>query len=452
MKTSILIVDDEMDALDLMEELFIKHGYETYTASNGVEALNQIREIEPDIVISDMVMPEMDGIKLLDMMSKKHPDIAVIMITAHGTIETAVETMKKGARDYILKPLRLDEILAKVERISQLKSLMKENQYLRDKLSQKYNFNNIIGKNRKMLELFDLINDIAKTNSTILITGDSGTGKELIANALHFNSDRVKKPFVKVNCGVLAENLLESELFGHVKGAFTGAIKDKLGRFEISHGGSIFLDEIGDISPNMQLKLLRVLQEGEFERVGSTETIKVDVRIIAATNRDLASLMMKGEFRQDLYYRLNVIPLEVPPLRERKDDIPLLVTHFLEKYNKQFNKKIEVIEDDAMKYLQNYTWPGNIRELENLIERSVVLNKTGKLSFKDFPSYVIQREDELEIQIPTDGLLTDIVDTYERRIILRALKENNFNKLRTAEKLGIHRSTFMSKLKKSEIN
>ncbi len=452
MKTSILIVDDEMDALDLMEELFIKHGYETYTAINGVEALNQIREIEPDIVISDMVMPEMDGIKLLDMMSKKHPDIAVIMITAHGTIETAVETMKKGARDYILKPLRLDEILAKVERISQLKSLMKENQYLRDKLSQKYNFNNIIGKNRKMLELFDLINDIAKTNSTILITGDSGTGKELIANALHFNSDRVKKPFVKVNCGVLAENLLESELFGHVKGAFTGAIKDKLGRFEISHGGSIFLDEIGDISPNMQLKLLRVLQEGEFERVGSTETIKVDVRIIAATNRDLASLMMKGEFRQDLYYRLNVIPLEVPPLRERKDDIPLLVTHFLEKYNKQFNKKIEVIEDDAMKYLQNYTWPGNIRELENLIERSVVLNKTGKLSFKDFPSYVIQREDELEIQIPTDGLLTDIVDTYERRIILRALKENNFNKLRTAEKLGIHRSTFMSKLKKYEIN
>jgi DNA-binding NtrC family response regulator len=452
LKTSILIVDDEMDALDLMEELFIKHGYETYTASNGLEALNLISEIEPDIVISDMVMPEMDGIKLLDMMSKKHPDIAVIMITAHGTIETAVETMKKGARDYILKPLRLDEILAKVETISQLKSLMKENQYLREKLSQKYNFNNIIGKNRKMLELFDLVKDIAKTNSTILITGDSGTGKELIANALHFNSDRVKKPFVKVNCGVLAENLLESELFGHMKGSFTGAIKDKMGRFEISNGGTIFLDEIGDISPNMQLKLLRVLQEGEFERVGGTETLKVDVRIIAATNRDLASMMMKGEFRQDLYYRLNVIPLEVPPLKERRDDIPLLVTHFLEKYNKQFKKKIEIIEDEAMKYLQNYSWPGNIRELENLIERSVVLNKTGKLTFKDFPSYLIQREDELDFQIPTDGLLTDIVDTYERQIILRALKDNNFNKLRTAEKLGIHRSTFMSKLKKYDIN
>jgi two-component system response regulator AtoC len=452
LKTRILIVDDEMDALDLMEELFLKHGYETFTARNGIEALNIINDNEPDILISDMVMPEMDGIKLLDVITKKHPEIAVIMITAHGTIETAVETMKKGARDYILKPLRLDEILAKVETISQLKSLMKENQYLREKLSQKYNFNNIIGKNGKMLELFDLIKDIAKTNSTILITGDSGTGKELIANAIHFNSDRIKKPFVKVNCGVLAENLLESELFGHVKGSFTGAIRDKLGRFEISNGGTIFLDEIGDISPNMQLKLLRVLQEGEFERVGGTETIKVDVRIIAATNRDLAGMMMKGEFRQDLYYRLNVIPLEVPPLRERKDDIPLLISHFLQKFNKQFNKRIDVIEDDAMKYLQNYSWPGNIRELENLIERSVVLNKTGRLTTKDFPPYVIKLDGEMQVDLDTSGTLIDVVDSFEKQIILKALRDNNFNKLRTAEKLGIHRSTFMSKLKKYDIN
>jgi two-component system response regulator AtoC len=452
LKTKILIVDDEMDALDLMEELFIKHGYETFTANNGLEALNVINEQEPDILISDMVMPEMDGIKLLDIVTKKHSDISVIMITAHGTIETAVETMKKGAKDYILKPLRLDEILAKVETISQLKSLMKENQYLREKLSQKYNFNNIIGKNKKMLELFDLIKDIAKTNSTILINGESGTGKELIANAIHFNSDRIKKPFVKVNCGVLAENLLESELFGHMKGSFTGAIKDKLGRFEIANGGTIFLDEIGDISANMQLKLLRVLQEGEFERVGGTETLKVDVRIIAATNRDLAQMMLNGEFRQDLYYRLNVIPLEVPPLRERKDDIPLLISHFLEKFNKHFNKKIDIIEDDAMKCLQNYSWQGNIRELENLIERSVVLNKTGKLTVKDFPHYVVNSEDELSFEFDADGSLIDIVDSYEKQIILRALKENNFNKLRTAEKLGIHRSTFMSKLKKFDIS
>lgn len=452
MKTRILIVDDEVDALDLMEELFLKHGYETFTARNGMEALAIINQQEPDILISDMVMPEMDGIKLLDVVTKKHQDIAVIMITAHGTIETAVESMKKGAKDYILKPLRLDEILAKVETISQLKSLMKENQYLREKLSQKYNFNNIIGKNRKMLEMFDLIKDIAKTNSTILITGDSGTGKELIANAIHFNSERIKKPFVKVNCAVLAENLLESELFGHMKGSFTGAIRDKMGRFEIANGGTIFLDEIGDISPNMQLKLLRVLQEGEFERVGGTETIKVDVRIIAATNRDLSAMMMKGDFRQDLYYRLNVIPIEVPPLRERKDDIPLLITHFLDKFNKQFKKKIDTIDDEVMKCLQYYTWPGNIRELENLLERAVVLNKTAKLTLKDFPHYVIQQGEEIPIDLDADGSLTDIVDTYEKQIILRALRDNNFNKLRTAEKLGIHRSTFMSKIKKYDIH
>ncbi len=452
MKTSILIVDDETDALDLMEELFLKHGYETFTARNGLEAMPIIAEHEPDILISDMVMPEMDGIKLLELVTKKYPDIAVIMITAHGTIETAVETMKKGAKDYILKPLRLDEILAKVETISQLKSLMKENQYLREKLSQKYNFNNIIGKNSQMLELFDLIKDIAKTNSTVLITGESGTGKELIANAIHFNSDRIKKPFVKVNCGVLAENLLESELFGHVKGSFTGAIRDKLGRFELANGGTIFLDEIGDVTPNMQLKLLRVLQEGEFERVGGTETIKVDVRIIAATNRNLNEMMMKGQFRQDLYYRLNVIPLEVPPLQERKDDIPLLISHFLEKFNKQFNKKIDFIEDEVMKYLQNYSWPGNIRELENLLERAVVLNKTGKLTLKDFPLILSAQESNFEVELTTEGALTEIVDNYEKQIILKALRENNFNKLRTAEKLGIHRSTFMSKLKKYNIN
>jgi two-component system response regulator AtoC len=452
LKTRILIVDDEVDALDLMEELFLKHGYETFTARNGMEALAIINDQEPDILISDMVMPEMDGIKLLEVIGKKYPDISVIMITAHGTIETAVETMKKGAKDYILKPLRLDEILAKVETISQLKSLMKENLYLRDKLSQKYNFNNIIGKNRKMLELFDLIKDIAKTNSTVLINGESGTGKELIANAIHFNSERIKKPFVKVNCGVLAENLLESELFGHVKGSFTGAIRDKMGRFEIANGGTIFLDEIGDISPNMQLKLLRVLQEGEFERVGGTETIKVDVRIIAATNRDLNTMMMKGEFRQDLYYRLNVIPLEVPPLRERKDDIPLLITHFLDKFVKQFKKKIESIDDDVMKCLQYYNWQGNIRELENLLERAVVLNKTSKLTLKDFPPYVVQQEGDIHVDLDADGNLIDIVDSYEKQIILKALRENNYNKLRTAEKLGIHRSTFMSKLKKYEIH
>lgn len=452
MKTRILIVDDEVDALDLMEELFQKNGYDTYTASNGVEALNILRETEVDIMISDIFMPEMDGMALLDTVGKKYPDISILMITAHGTIETAVEAMKKGAKDYILKPLHLDEIVGKVETISQLKTLIKENRYLKDKLSKKFNFENIIGKNRKMQELFELIRDIAKTNSTVLIRGESGTGKELIANAIHFNSDRIEKPFVKVNCAVLAENLLESELFGHVKGAFTGAIKDKVGRFELAHGGTIFLDEIGDISPNMQLKLLRVLQEGEFERVGGNETKKVDVRILAATNRNLEEAMKSGNFRQDLYYRLNVIPLDVPPLKERKDDIPLLVTYFLEKFSVDFKKQIRAVDDEAMDYLQTYDWPGNIRELENLMERAIVLNKSGILTVKDFPISVPSAETEEEININVDNDLTGVVDNFEKKIIMKALRENNFNKLRTAEKLGIHRSTFMSKLKKYEIN
>lgn len=452
MKTRILIVDDEVDALELMEELFQKNGYETYTARNGVEALNILREIEVDIMISDIFMPEMDGMALLDAVRKKYPDISIIMITAHGTIETAVEAMKKGAKDYILKPLRLDEIVAKVETISQLKSLIRENRYLKDKLAKKYNFENIIGKNKKMQELFDLIRDIAKTNSTVLIRGESGTGKELIANAIHFNSDRIDKPFVKVNCAVLAENLLESELFGHVKGAFTGAIKDKVGRFELAHGGTIFLDEIGDISPNMQLKLLRVLQEGEFERVGGNETKRVDVRILAATNRNLEEAMKSGQFRQDLYYRLNVIPIDVPPLKERKDDIPLLVAYFLEKFNTEFNKSIKGVDEEAMKYLQSYDWPGNIRELENLMERAIVLNKTGILTIKDFPLFAAETDTMEEIDLDVNSDLTLMVDNFEKKIILKALRENNFNKLRTAEKLGIHRSTFMSKLKKYEIN
>lgn len=452
MKTRILIVDDEVDALELMEELFQKNGYETYTAKNGIEALNNLRTSDMDIMVSDIFMPEMDGMALLETVRKKYPDMAIIMITAHGTIETAVEAMKKGAKDYILKPLRLDEIVAKVETIAQLKTLIKENRYLKEKLAKKYNFENIIGKNKKMQELFDLIRDIATTNSTVLIRGESGTGKELIANATHFNSERIDKPFVKVNCAVLAENLLESELFGHMKGSFTGAIRDKVGRFEMAHGGTIFLDEIGDISPNMQLKLLRVLAEGEFERVGGNETKKVDVRVIAATNRNLEEAMKNGHFRQDLYFRLNVIPIDVPPLRERKDDIPLLVTHFLDKFNADFKKNIDAVDDEAMKYLQSYEWFGNIRELENLMERAIVLNKTGVLTVKDFPIFLSQTETEEEINIDADSDLAEIVDNFEKKIILKALRDNHFNKLRTAEKLGIHRSTFMSKLKKYGIN
>lgn len=451
MNTRILIVDDEVDALDLMDELFRNNGYETATARNGMEALSAIRDAEPDIMISDIVMPEMDGMKLLDIVREKYPDIAIIMITAHGTIETAVEAMKKGAKDYILKPLRLDEIVSKVETIAQLKSLMRENQYLRGELTRQYNFENIIGRNDKMMQLFEVVKSVAPTSSTILIRGENGTGKELIAKAIHFNSDRVNKQLVKVNCAVFSENLLESELFGHVKGAFTGALKDRPGRFEMADGGTIFLDEIGDISQNMQLKLLRVLQEREFERVGGTQTIKIDTRIIAATNRNLEEAIANREFREDLYYRLNVIPIEVPPLRERGDDIPILVAHFLDKFAKKFNKPIDGVDEEVVERMMAYNWPGNIRELENIIERAIVLSKSPQLGIKDFPGNIMHSDALPSVPISTDRPLVDMVDDYERQIILKALKENQNNKLRTAEQLGIHRSTFMSKLKKYDI-
>ncbi|HGY56171.1 MAG TPA: sigma-54-dependent Fis family transcriptional regulator [Caldithrix abyssi] len=455
MKTRILIVDDELDALELMQELFESKGYIPVTATNGLEALNIIRNQEPDLVLTDIRMPEMDGMQLLEVLNKEYPNIPVIMVTAHGTIETAVEAMKLGAKDYILKPLRLDEILAKIERITQLNSLIKENEYLLSKLQQTYDFTNMIGKTDKVQALFRLVKEVAATNTTVLIRGESGTGKELIANAIHYNSQRVKRPFVKINCGVLAESLLESELFGHVRGAFTGAIKDKIGRFEMANGGTLFLDEIGDISLNMQLKLLRVLQEGEFERVGGTETIKVDVRIIAATNKDLEKAMEEGTFRQDLYYRLNVIPIEVPPLRERVEDIKYLVYHFIEKFNKVYGKNIRDIEPQALSVLEKYNFPGNIRELENLIERIVVLDKTGMIRLTDLPGYI--REYKKPGQPDNDSAdltqgLNKLVEDYERNLIIKALDQNNYNKFQTAKMLNMNRSTFMSKLKKYNIS
>jgi len=450
-KTKVLIVDDEIDALELMQELFESKGYDSMTAKNGLIALNKIRESEPDIVISDIRMPEMDGMQLLEVISNTYKHIPVIMVTAHGTIETAVDAMKMGAKDYILKPLSLDEILIKVENIAQMRNLQKENEYLRHKLESRFDFKNIIGKSEKITLLFKMIRDIAPTNTTVLIQGENGTGKELIANAIHFNSPNVKKPFIKLNCGVLVESLLESELFGHTKGAFTGAIKDKIGRFELANGGTLFLDEIGDISPNMQVKLLRVLQEGEFERVGGTETLKVDVRIIAATNKDLEEEIEKHNFRQDLFYRLNVIPIVVPPLRERKDDVKLLVDHFLKKFNALYNKKIDKIDDDALTALEEYHWPGNIRELENLLERTVVLNKSNAITVKEFPDKISKRQNQAFEFCEEDGL-TGAVNDFEKALIIQELDKNRGNKFQTAKKLKMNRSTFMSKLKKYGIS
>lgn len=451
MKTKILIVDDELDVLELMQELFENRGYEPLTATNGIEALQIIREDEPDMVISDIRMPDMDGMQLLEILSKNYSNIPVIMVTAHGTIETAVEAIKMGARDYILKPLRLDEILAKVETIAQLKNLEKENEYLKSRLANRFNIKNIIGKSEKINELFKLIHDVAPTMTTVLIQGENGTGKELIANAIHYNSPNVNKPFIKLNCAVLAETLLESELFGHMKGAFTGAIKDKVGRFELANRGTLFLDEIGEISQNMQVKLLRVLQEGEFERVGGTETIKVYVRIIAATNQNLEQKIHEGKFRQDLYYRLNVIPIQVPPLRERKDDIELLVFHFLEKFDEVYKKNIKKIQTDVLRALEEYDWPGNIRELENYMERAIVLNKSGELTMLDFPDAIAQKQKSM-IEYDGQNGLVGTVEVYEKKLIISELEKNKGNKAKTAQKFQINRSTFMSKLKKYDIS
>jgi len=453
MKSKVLIVDDDLDALEMMQDLFETKGYISITAKNGLEALYKIKDQEPDIILSDIRMPEMDGMELLQILSKDFPQVPVIMITAHGTIKTAVEAMKIGAKDYILKPLSLDEILTKVERITQLSNLIKENEYLLNKLQQTYDFTNMVGKTEKIQQLFRLIKDVAATNTTVLIEGESGVGKELIANAIHYNSPRVKRPFVKINCGVLAESLLESELFGHVRGAFTGAIKDKIGRFEMANGGTLFLDEIGDISLNMQLKLLRVLQEGEFERVGGTETLKVDVRILAASNKDLKKSIKEGTFRQDLYYRLNVIPIEVPPLRERVDDIKYLVNHFVEKYNRVYGKQIREIDPRAMEIIEQYDYPGNIRELENLVERVIVLDKKGKIQTIDLPENIRQASgEEIKENVDFDKGLGVLVDDYEHQLILHALEKNNFNKLQTAKMLNMNRGTLMSKLKKYGIN
>ncbi len=453
MKSRILIVDDEQDALDLMKEVFETKGYIPITATNGLDALSVIKQQEPDIVLTDIRMPEMDGMELLRILTKEYPHIPVIMVTAHGTIETAVDAMKMGAKDYILKPIRLDEILAKVERITQLSSLIKENEYLLSKLKQTYDFTNMVGKTEKIRQLFELVKDVAATNTTVLIEGESGVGKELIANAIHYNSPRAKRPFVKVNCGVLAESLLESELFGHVRGAFTGAIRDKIGRFEMANGGTLFLDEIGDISLNMQLKLLRVLQEGEFERVGGTETIKVDVRIIAATNKDLKKAIKEGTFRQDLYYRLNVIPVHVPPLRERRDDIKYLTYHFIEKFNKIYGKHIREISPEAMRVLESYDYPGNIRELENLVERIIVLSKKDTIDVEDLPENVRHYVgDAFSDEIDFSKGFNQLVEDYEKNLILKALEKNKFNQVQTAKMLNMNRSTLISKLKKYQIS
>ncbi|MFO7996818.1 MAG: sigma-54 dependent transcriptional regulator, partial [Dehalococcoidia bacterium] len=384
-RVKILVVDDEPIVRESLSDWLQDAGYQVFTAEDGYKALEVIDREKPGIMIADLVMPGMDGIELMKRAKERQPRIEVIIITAYASIPTAITAMKEGAYDYIEKPFCPERAQSVVEKLSQYRELVEENISLRQKLEDHYRFENIIAKSSKMQRLIELIKVVGRSNATVLITGESGTGKELVARAIHSQSHRHNKPFVAVSCAALPESLLESELFGHEKGSFTGAYTQKKGKFEFANGGTLFLDEIGEMSANIQVHLLRVLEEKEFTRVGGNEPIRVDVRVISATNKDLRRAIEKQEFREDLYYRLNVVNIELPPLRERREDIPLLAEHFLHKFASENRKEVAGFAPDAMEFLLDYDWPGNVRELENAIERAVILAKDSLITIADWP-------------------------------------------------------------------
>jgi DNA-binding NtrC family response regulator len=398
------------------------------------------------------MMPKMSGVELLRELKETAPATIGIIFTGYGSIETAVEAIKAGAYDYVTKPIRLDELLLVLQRALNFQRLSYENVSLRRQLKAKYKFDNIISHNENMQAVFALVERVADVDSTVLIYGESGTGKELIARAIHYNSYRQDKPWVAINCGAIPEDLLESELFGHEKGAFTGATTTRPGRFELAHGGTLFLDEIAEMRPHLQVKLLRVLQEREFERIGGTRTIKIDVRIIAATNKNLEELVAQKEFRDDLYWRLNVIPLTLPPLRERSSDLPLLVTHFIHRFNAEKKQNVQGITPEAMQRLRAYHWPGNVRELENAIERAVILKGSGFIMPADLPDRISRatvKEAPLAIEFPDGGLDFDVmVQNFEKQLLRQALEKTNWVKTKAASLLHMNRTTLVEKVKK----
>ncbi|RMG60616.1 MAG: sigma-54-dependent Fis family transcriptional regulator [Deltaproteobacteria bacterium] len=454
----LLIADDEEYILDILVEVFSGLSLEIDTARTGDEALKKIDEKRYDVVLTDLKMPGCDGLTVLRAAKELQPECEVIMMTGYGTIETAVEAMKLGAFHYITKPFKIDEVRLLVLKALEHSRYRRENVTLRKQVRNKYSFENIIGTSPAMMEVLSLVEKVADTDSTILILGESGTGKEMIARAIHYNSSRANNLLVPVNCGAIPEDLLESELFGHVKGAFTGAVAPRAGRFELANHGTIFLDEIGEMSPKLQVKLLRVLQEKEFEPVGSTKTIRVDVRVIAATNKDLEEEVRQGRFREDLYYRLNVIPIRIPPLRERKEDIPLLLSYFIDLYNEKKGRHLEGVTDEAMEILLSYPWPGNVRELENLVERIVVIKGQGKITVEDLPEKmrtgkrtVIPGDELVAAENPFPVNLKEAVDRLEIEMIKKALKMAGGNKEMAASLLGIKRTTLIEKIKRKNI-
>ncbi len=448
-KARILIAEDEKTQRDLLEGFLQREGFSVEAVANGNEALERLAVHSFDLALIDYKMPELDGLQTLREVRKLYPDFPVIMMTAYGTVETAVASMKEGALDYLTKPIDLDELLLTLQKVIERSTLLRENKELKAQLQNRYQFTQIVYASPKMEEVMGLVARVAPSQATVLIRGESGTGKELIANAVHYASPRSRQPWVKVSCAAIPETLLESELFGHEKGAFTGAAQRRIGRFEEADGGSIFLDEIGDLSPSTQVKLLRILQGREFQRLGSNITLKTDVRVIAATHRNLEEAIQKGLFREDLYYRLNVISITLPPLRERREDISLLIDHFLKKYSEENQKSISDISKEARDLLLRYPYPGNIRELENLIERAVILCRGEMITTQDLPFHLKEGRSETPWTSSKKGKsLPESLEEIERDSILRALHQHDGVQTKAAESLGISERVLRYKIRK----
>ena len=446
----LLFVDDESALRGLMAERLAERGFDVVESDTGEKAIEYLDQFAFDILITDLRLPGIDGTRVIEAAKQRYPGIVAIVITGYGTVRDAVEAMKRGASDYVTKPFQFDELVHVLDKALEQQRLASENAYLRSQLEQRYQFGGILGRSRPMQELFHLLETVASANSTILITGETGTGKEVVARAIHHNSPRKAHRFVALNCSAIPETLLEAELFGHVRGAFTGAVGARQGRFEQAHRGTLFLDEVGTMSTALQMKLLRALQEREFERVGDSQTIKVDVRVIAATNSNLANMVAEGSFREDLFYRLNVIPIHLPPLRDRRDDIPVLARHFLDKYSPSLQMQIS---QGAMRVLMAFSWPGNVRQLENAIERAVTLSSGRKeIDLPDLPPE-IQAVPEATtapfVEFPDDGLdMPAYLSSIEKDLIQRSLQRTRGNRNKAAELLRIKRTTLVEKLKR----
>ncbi|MFZ2322740.1 MAG: sigma-54 dependent transcriptional regulator [Ignavibacteriaceae bacterium] len=449
MAFKILVVDDEEIIRDSLSYVLEKEGYEVAKAENGKVAYDKMVENHFDLVITDIEMPVMKGTELLEKIKTLSSQTSVIIITAFGSLETAITALRNGASDYILKPVEFDELLFKAKKLFEVRDLLLENRVLREEIHRKYDFENIIGKSASIKKVYEMIEAVAETDTTILISGNSGTGKELVARALHYKSHRKNKPFVAVNCGAISENLIESELFGHKKGAFTGAISDKDGYMKAANGGTLFLDEISEMPPQLQVKLLRSIQEKEYTPVGTTVSLSVNTRFIATTNRNLEEEVKAGRFREDLYYRINVVEIHIPSLKEREEDIPLLADHFLNKYRKELNKNIRGIDNEAMRAFLTHEWKGEVRELENIIERAVIFCKGDLISLPDLPPSFRPQTDEMEFSF--SGSLDESVRKFERDFILRALENNDNNKEKTADAMQVGLSTLYRKLKELDI-